>query len=339
MGSEKPDAYPKEYEFPSGQQVVVKAVPASGYRLVDWGGSVGGSAETVEFAMTCTKSATAVFAPVALGSSVSATTSSGTLDARTTQGVDVTITVADGPWVPAAGDIIAVAHHTENPKIETPQPALPDGFYDVLVVDSAGAAQTQVLIKLYNDAVTDDTVAYVWSESEGAWAPCSSQGSDSSGGFVWINVTGVAESVPTIVHLQGSPFALAEPAAEVGEETAPVESTVLMVRGEPDAGGDVVVDPQPNSGQGYVKGTRISLRASAAEGYRFSHWSGGMQGEENPVTVIMDAGKEVNAHFVEASQFAWWWVASGVGVVAVALPAYFLVARRTGSSRSRRRTR
>ena len=180
MGSEKPDAYPKEYEFPSGQQVVVKAVPASGYRLVDWSGSVDGSDETVEFTMTCTKTVMAVFAPI---------------------------------------------------------------------------------------------------------------------------------------------------------------GSALTVRVDPAAGGDVTLDPQSSSEREYVVGTRVSLSASAAEGYRFSHWSGDVQGEENPATVVMDAGKEVNAHFLGASQFAWWWVAPGLGVVAIALPVYFLLARRTGSSGSSRRAR
>ena len=75
------------------------------------------------------------------------------------------------------------------------------------------------------------------------------------------------------------------------------------------------------------------MSASAAEGYRFSHWSGAVRGEENPATLVMDAAKEVKAHFVEASRFVWWWVAPGLGIVAIALPVYFLAIRRTGSSR------
>ena len=73
-----------------------------------------------------------------------------------------------------------------------------------------------------------------------------------------------------------------------------------------------------------------SLSASAAEGFRFSHWSGDIRSEENPTILVMDAAKEVNAHFAEASAFAWWWVAAGLGVVAVALSAYFLMVRRVG---------
>ena len=174
MDSVKPDAYPKEYTYPSGQQAELKAVPAPGYRLVNWSGSVDGNDETIELAMTCPKTVTAVFAPTACG---------------------------------------------------------------------------------------------------------------------------------------------------------------LTVHAAPDGGGEVTLDPQPGSEQGYVSGTRVSLSATAAEGYRFSHWSGDVEGEENPVTLVIDVSKEVDAHFVEASAFAWWWVAPGVGVVAIALPVYFLLARRAGSSR------
>jgi len=174
------DAYPKEYTYPSGEQVELKAVPASDHRFVSWSGSVEGSDETVELTMDCTKTVTAVFAPL------------------------------------------------------------------------------------------------------------------------------------------GNP---------------------LSVRVTPDTGGEVTLAPRQNPEQGYDAGTRVSLSAKAAEGYRFSHWSGDLQGEENPVAVVMDAAKGVNAHFVGASAFAWWWVASGLGIVAIALPVYFLVGRRTNRTQKPGRSR
>ena len=109
-------------------------------------------------------------------------------------------------------------------------PALPDGFYDALVTDSAGAAQTEVLIKLYNDAITDDTVAYVWSDLQGRWVRCSNQGSNASSGLIWIKVTAATDSVPAIVDLQGTPFALAEPVSEDPADLPPVAPTLLTPR-------------------------------------------------------------------------------------------------------------
>ena len=85
--------------------------------------------------------------------------------------------------------------------------------------------------------------------------------------------------------------------------------------------------------QGYAAGTPVTLSAVAEEGYRFSHWSGGIASEDNPVTLVMNSAQEVKAHFVPTSSFSWWWIVPGVGVVAIALPLYFLVTRKHSSSR------
>ena len=163
----------------------------------------------------------------------SVTTTTGTLNASTTQGVAVEITIGGAAWAPVAGDIIAVGRYTANPQSDTPEPALADGYYDVYLVDTTAAAGTLVTIKLYNDAITDETVAYVWSELQGDWAPCSSQGVNTFGGFVWVRVTAAATSVPTILDLLGTPFALASIAEE---EEAPAAPAVLT----PTFGGDDV---------------------------------------------------------------------------------------------------
>lgn len=105
-----------------------------------------------------------------------------------------------------------------------------------------------------------------------------------------------------------------------------------MIHTEPRTGGEVTMEPQPSAEDGFAPGTQVTLTAIAAEGYRFSHWSGDVSGEANPVIVLTDSAREVNAHFVEAPPFAWWWIGPGVGVVVIALPLYFLVVRRPRSS-------
>jgi hypothetical protein len=107
----------------------------------------------------------------------------------------------------------------------------------------------------------------------------------------------------------------------------------LMVQVDQYAGGKVTVEPQPGTGEGYAMGTQVTLNANATEGYRFSHWSGDISSRDNPVTLVMNSAREVSAHFVETSTFAWWWIAPGAGVVIIALPIYFLTTRRQGSSR------
>ncbi len=112
-----------------------------------------------------------------------------------------------------------------------------------------------------------------------------------------------------------------------------VATYTLTVQVDQYAGGKVTVEPQPGTGEGYAMGTQVTLIANAIEGYRFSHWSGDISGQDNPVTLVMNSAREVNAHFVEPSTFAWWWIASGAGVVIIALLIYFLTIRRQCSSR------
>ena len=107
----------------------------------------------------------------------------------------------------------------------------------------------------------------------------------------------------------------------------------LTVQVDTNIGGEVTVEPQPGTGEGYAMGTQVTLNANADEGYRFSHWSGDISGRDNPVTLAVNSAREVNAHFVKTSTFAWWWIAPGAGVVIIALPIYYLIIRRQGSSR------
>ncbi len=112
-----------------------------------------------------------------------------------------------------------------------------------------------------------------------------------------------------------------------------VATYALTVQVDQYTGGKVTVDPQPGTGEGYAMGTQVTLNANAIEGYRFSHWSGDISSQDNPVTLVMNSAREVRAHFMEPSAFAWWWIAAGAGVVIIALPIYFLTIRRQGPSR------
>jgi len=59
------------------------------------------------------------------------------------------------------------------------------------------------------------------------------------------------------------------------------------------AGGGTV---SPESGL-YGAGTELTLKATAAPGYRFDYWSGDATGDSNPLTLVMDREKSVTAHF------------------------------------------
>lgn len=48
-------------------------------------------------------------------------------------------------------------------------------------------------------------------------------------------------------------------------------------------------------------GTKVTLTATPASGWRFDHWSGGAYGTSNTVTMTMDSSKSATAHFVPPS--------------------------------------
>ncbi len=78
----------------------------------------------------------------------------------------------------------------------------------------------------------------------------------------------------------------------------------------PSAGGSVSINP---SGGSYASGTTITVTANANSGYSFAGWSGDTTVTTNPVTVIMDANKTLNANF-SASSPCIWSAASGTNI-------------------------
>jgi hypothetical protein len=58
--------------------------------------------------------------------------------------------------------------------------------------------------------------------------------------------------------------------------------------------GSVTLDPP---GGVYDVGSIVTLHATSKDGYRFSGWSGGLSGSENPTTLVMDADELVFAGF------------------------------------------
>jgi len=47
----------------------------------------------------------------------------------------------------------------------------------------------------------------------------------------------------------------------------------------------------------FSPGTSVTLTATPASGYIFSHWEGGASGENSSVTIIMNSDKVVTANF------------------------------------------
>lgn len=64
----------------------------------------------------------------------------------------------------------------------------------------------------------------------------------------------------------------------------------ISINGE----GNVSLDPNQAS---YANGTELTATALAEPGYRFTHWSGDLNGTENPTQLIMDSNKTIIANF------------------------------------------
>ncbi len=54
----------------------------------------------------------------------------------------------------------------------------------------------------------------------------------------------------------------------------------------------------PNSGT-YAANTSVTITATASSGYQFSSWSGDASGSTNPLTITMDANKNITANFTQ----------------------------------------
>jgi hypothetical protein len=80
----------------------------------------------------------------------------------------------------------------------------------------------------------------------------------------------------------------------------------------PSEGGSVALEPALPS-NGYDAGTVVTIRATAAKGYRFVSWDGDASGSDRSITMKVDTPKTITARFVEQShQRVWLWVILGV---------------------------
>ena len=70
---------------------------------------------------------------------------------------------------------------------------------------------------------------------------------------------------------------------------------IIQVQGEGTVNQEVLVVAQ---GTEYEHGTQVQLTAVPATGWRFSHWEGDLDGNENPATIMVDSEKSVTAVFV-----------------------------------------
>jgi hypothetical protein len=78
-----------------------------------------------------------------------------------------------------------------------------------------------------------------------------------------------------------------------------------------------VVEKDPDSSDTYEYGSVVELHAISDEGYHFIDWTGDIEGEENPDTVLIDSDKEITANF-EINKYTFSLDATGNGEISKA---------------------
>ena len=85
---------------------------------------------------------------------------------------------------------------------------------------------------------------------------------------------------------------IGELSPRITEEVRPTIHT-LKVRSDPKTAGAIT------GGGDYQKGESVEVEARPGNGWQFEHWSGDLDGHENPATVTMDADQVIVAHFTK----------------------------------------
>ncbi len=77
----------------------------------------------------------------------------------------------------------------------------------------------------------------------------------------------------------------------------------LSVNVNPNNGGGVARSVAPNcvNNTQYLSGTLVVLTATASNGYTFTHWTGNVNGNANPISVTMNSNQSVAANFVSTT--------------------------------------
>lgn len=77
---------------------------------------------------------------------------------------------------------------------------------------------------------------------------------------------------------------------------APLEENQFTVIGVAGVGGAVQSSPAAGA---YINGQTVTLTAKADPGYEFQSWTGDMESSDNPIEVVADANKRVEANFLK----------------------------------------
>jgi uncharacterized repeat protein (TIGR02543 family) len=268
---------PSQAEYDPDSSVVLTATPQSGWLFVNWTGDVNTSTNPVTVRMDRSKSVTANFSNNNFILAV-ATVGSGSVIKSPDQasylgGTSITLTAT-----PATG------WHFVSWSGDTSTTVNPLTF----VIRSNRNFTANFAINTYTLAVT--------STGTGSVAKSPDQPTYNHGTVV--NLTATPGPGQSLVSWGGSASGNTNPLPVTMDGNKTITATFtnplnVTVTGN----GSVAKSPDQT---GYAPGTSVTLTATPAAGSRFLGWSGDTSGATNPLTLTVNATKNVTANFINA---------------------------------------
>ena len=276
--------------YDAGTTINVTAAPGAGFTFAGWGGDLTGTVNPTTLLIDADKTLFAAFTELT-GQTYSLTT-------NVTPPASGTIVVNPAGSEFEAGAVISL----------TASPA--EGFQFTGWSGDASGSNTNVSLTM--DADKSITAQFEALPPEAFTVTITAIGS----GTVTLTPAGNTYTAGSVVTLNAVPATGHEFNSWSGDLTGSVNPTSITVNSNMNINaifneiaattytltidsvghGDVQLSPP---GGVYEDGTAVSLTATAAFNYQFSHWSGDAGGTQNPVTVIMNGNKLVTANFSE----------------------------------------
>ncbi len=283
--------YPGSGTYESGVSLTLAATPAPGYRFVSWSGDVSGTASSVRVTMDSNKNITANFARVTYTFSVTVSPpgagtvypGSGTYES----GVSLTLAATPAPgyrFVSWSGDVSGTASSIS------------------VTMDS-------------NKNITANFARVTYTLSVSASPYGAGTVSPPGGTYEYgqqLTLTAIPAPGYRFSHWSGDASGTSQTVTLLMNSGKTVIANFVVIRVSlitsvsPSGSGTV----SPGSGT-YDMGTRITLTALPASGYRFVSWSGDATGTSSAISITMDSDKSIVANFVSQQlvvTFGGWYV-------------------------------
>ncbi|WP_457068143.1 InlB B-repeat-containing protein [Hymenobacter sp. UYAg731] len=290
VGSGTVTKNPNSATYASGSSVTLTAAPAAGFTFTGWSGDASGSTNPLTVTMTANKSITATF---------TATSGGGYTFYRAINLGGPALTLDGNAW----GGSTAANYSTNGSAFENQAVALipaTDAVRAGMIRQAVFGPGLSVTLSAV-PAGTYQAYLYVWEDSSPEVINLSLNGQavlnnySTGPGGTWArlgpyNVTLAAPGSVQFTSTGGWPnFS----GMELWQQTGGTPTSYTLTTATVGSGS---VTPNPNQAT-YLSGSTVSLTATPAAGYAFSGWSGAATGTANPLSVTMNANKNITATF------------------------------------------